>query len=172
MSVDRQSHVSIHARHYWRAILSARGFVTDTTGFQSTPAITGERFKATRTLLASTWFQSTPAITGERFVALAVPLVMYYVSIHARHYWRAIHRSFQLHHVAYDVSIHARHYWRAIPSLAATTATSFIVSIHARHYWRAIRNGACRLLIVALFQSTPAITGERFPNMSFSCPPC
>ena len=59
------------------------------------------------------------------------------------------------------VSIHARHYWRASLSGAARLHQLCGVSIHARHYWRASRLVPSLLYKVAVFQSTPAITGER-----------
>ena len=82
-------------------------------------------------------FQSTPAITGER----------------AGKVWE--------HGRPLLVSIHARHYWRASLRLSTHMLDLTGVSIHARHYWRA--SPRCRVHHEArkVFQSTPAITGER-----------
>ena len=63
-------HVSIHARHYWRA---------------------RPQF-GKRQLDCLPLFQSTPAITGGRDRhRFAAPCPQTIVSIHARHYWRARH---------------------------------------------------------------------------------
>ena len=60
-------HVSIHARHYWRASLVLLVRLDNHCAFQSTPAITGERAMVARAgVFAARLFQSTPAITGER----------------------------------------------------------------------------------------------------------
>ena len=109
--------------------------------FQSTPAITGGRDRASEAFASSwLWFQSTPAITGGRDAGAArswpgrcrfnprPPLLAGEtrrwtcdvqrkdVSIHARHYWRARHHRDRSHVARSGVSIHARHYWRARPA--------------------------------------------------------
>ena len=85
--------VSIHARHYWRAMPHCDLPWPGAAAFQSTPAITGGRCRPWPLRRAS----------GD-------------VSIHARHYWRAMRRFAVLRSCAQHVSIHARHYWRAMPS--------------------------------------------------------
>ena len=160
----RPNAVSIHARHYWRAMLRplvlcfAPGWFQSTpaiTGgrchleaasghadglFQSTPAITGGRCPSYQGYLQGiTWFQSTPAITGGRCL-----------DVHGR-----------LLQVAH-VSIHARHYWRAMPGCNSRRIRQGpIVSIHARHYWRAMQPNGAQYPLAVWFQSTPAITGGR-----------
>ena len=64
-------------------------------------------------------------------------------------------------HFEMDVSIHARHYWRAMPGKHCEYLRAKAVSIHARHYWRAMRWLAKRACCICWFQSTPAITGGR-----------
>ena len=103
----------------------------------------------TRLNLQACSFQSTPAITGERAGR---------VCAHAR-------RQAQ-------VSIHARHYWRASPCGLQPQGRHGQVSIHARHYWRASLLSDLSTRPRSVFQSTPAITGERAPTFSapFSLP--
>ena len=83
-------YVSIHARHCWRANRCGQVFCDALHAFQSTPAIAGGRIVATmaqpRTMSS---FQSTPAIAGGRIVWLGVACFPVFVSIHARHCWRA-----------------------------------------------------------------------------------
>ena len=60
------------------------------------------------------------------------------------------------------VSIHARHRWRAVHRPDGPRARGRQVSIHARHRWRAVPGTALEhALLLAQFQSTPAIAGER-----------
>ena len=115
LPVQEADHVSIHARHYWRASLSA-------------------------CFLIETWLT---------------------VSIHARHYWRASHPALGGCCASEAVSIHARHYWRASRRKYLCQAGGRSVSIHARHYWRASPTTGVRKGVDEVFQSTPAITGER-----------
>ncbi len=59
-----------------------------------------------------------------------------------------------------QVSIHTRHYWRVMPTRLFLTPLQVGVSIHTRHYWRVMRGQVFGLGdTLALFQSTPAITG-------------
>ena len=83
------------------------------------------------------------------------------VSIHARHYWRAMRGATKSCGCLMKVSIHARHYWRAMRRFAVLRSCAQHVSIHARHYWRAMRVESHSALFPTLFQSTPAITGGR-----------
>ena len=83
------------------------------------------------------------------------------VSIHARHYWRAMQTPSRTNCIQHTVSIHARHYWRAMHASEAFLLSAGFVSIHARHYWRAMLAGSQTAYRVAVFQSTPAITGGR-----------
>ena len=87
------------------------------------------------------------------------------VSIHARHYWRASRCNLRIDRRSEHVSIHARHYWRASPWVFVCNARRRPVSIHARHYWRASRCGTLGWSSPPMFQSTPAITGERAGGM-------
>jgi len=69
---DGRAHVSIRARHRWRAIQDPihRGY-TDAL-FQSAPAIDGGRSDPAAVGSGETsWFQSAPAIDGGRSLALA-----------------------------------------------------------------------------------------------------
>ena len=59
------------------------------------------------------------------------------------------------------VSIHARHFWRASPVGAGGEHALGHVSIHARHFWRASLAFAFAGALIALFQSTPVISGGR-----------
>ena len=159
----RGTHVSIRARHCWRAILFEGVFMATKRTFQSAPAIAG----------------------GRSFLSMAVNLPTA-VSIRARHCWRAIRqcpaarRSCFLFQSApaiaggrcinsfarcwvVAVSIRARHCWRAMPSSIGTISASINcfnprppllagdahqvverwlachpVSIRARHCWRAM----------------------------------
>jgi hypothetical protein len=92
--------VSIHARHCWRANQLAVVGGPTLLPFQSTPAIAGGR--TVRALMHLGW----RANLGD------------FVSIHARHCWRAnplvAGRQRQARHFT-GVSIHARHCWRANP---------------------------------------------------------
>ena len=83
------------------------------------------------------------------------------VSIHARHYWRAMPGASGFGVDYEGVSIHARHYWRAMLASSAKSALKLTVSIHARHYWRAMPIWPSPSTSSSLFQSTPAITGGR-----------
>ena len=83
-------------------------------------------------------FQSTPAIAGERCAA-------------------AFHEAVD----DYLVSIHARHRWRAVRCLSVSIEDVGTVSIHARHRWRAVHSTLTVGAAAAVFQSTPAIAGER-----------
>ena len=162
LRIGGRPQVSIHARHYWRAMPGARRICTVGSMFQSTPAITGGRchaghprrqrcdcFNPRPPLLAGDataelqrlrerlLFQSMPAITGGRchpaWLQAGGPVV----------------------------SIHARHYWRAMQPIRTGNALCQWVSIHARHYWRAMRLPSRHPAGRPRFQSTPAITGGR-----------
>ena len=140
----------------------SRSALVDDLKFQSTPAITGGR---------CIWYSGTaglppcfnprpPLLAGDAqvFVRGGVDGV---VSIHARHYWRAM--------------LPAPGRWpgrcerfNPRPPLLAGDAGVAVdhavfpdVSIHARHYWRAMLSKDNGSGAIALFQSTPAITGGR-----------
>ena len=131
--------------------------------FQSTPAITGGRCLWNQQQLAqalSGFNPRPPLLAGDaprpRFcIGLAA------VSIHARHYWRAMRLPAHVVTVGRIVSIHARHYWRAMPwCCSAKRAPMMFQSTPA------ITGGRCTGCVVrgfcpGLFQSTPAITGGR-----------
>ena len=130
--------------------------------FQSTPAITGERApQSAGPMTLRQLFQSTPAITGERAqgTLLVVPPSLEFQSTPAITGERA-HRC-RTRHCHQVVSIHARHYWRASLAWGRASAIRPDVSIHARHYWRASPDVIQAYGNPVLFQSTPAITGER-----------
>ncbi len=88
------------------------------------------------------------------------------VSIHARHRWRAVRHLRGAGLGRRAVSIHARHRWRAVLAPAWPDVGSDSVSIHARHRWRAVRRRTPLTTATAVFQSTPAIAGERCPGGS------
>ena len=116
--VGKSTLVSIHARHCWRANLLADPQHTVLAPFQSTPAIAGGRIAcaalevtdrgcfnprppllagesrcAMSAYLRNLKFQSTPAIAGGRiFPATHQGRALGFVSIHARHCWRANRR--------------------------------------------------------------------------------
>ena len=140
-------HVSIHARHYWRASRMPSPAARPETSFQSTPAITGER--------------------AQRPVVLDPPLG---VSIHARHYWRASRQHIGRLHIVQVVSIHARHYWRA--SLGAVVPHAVAGRFNPRPPLLASEPaGRPRDRVTTEFQSTPAITGERAARCRAVGPP-
>ena len=77
-----------------------------------------------------------PLLAGESQVLRhAAPKT--FVSIHARHCWRANHHAKALALVQIVVSIHARHCWRANRHSGYGWLIFHLVSIHARHCWRA-----------------------------------
>ncbi len=132
--------VSIHARHYWRAMPRAESTGDSATAFQSTPAITGGRCRP-RALRVRRWpcFNPRPPLLAGDAMYLTTNPHADAVSIHARHYWRAMHaRAVPLVRVS-RVSIHARHYWRAMLQPLEADFDVCRVSIHARHYWRAMQ---------------------------------
>ena len=156
--------VSIHARHYWRAMQAV--------------GVQGQ-------LVWPCFNPRPPLLAGDaRFFQQGHPIPL--VSIHARHYWRAMLFEHVQRVLACMVSIHARHYWRAMPDRCPCRSgtTCFnprppllagdaswhpclphrrMVSIHARHYWRAMLAGRTAVRRTQQFQSTPAITGGRCP---------
>ena len=156
------THVSIRARHCWRAMRCGLRVSGLTHLFQSAPAIAGGRCRGNATNFAANAF----------------------VSIRARHCWRAMRcRAHQLHTTT-KVSIRARHCWRAMlvitspmssaalfqsaPAIAggrcdnlAAVACCRVVSIRARHCWRAMRYMVRWCGWCAMFQSAPAIAGGR-----------
>ena len=156
--------VSIHARHYWRASQTSASATSPTSMFQSTPAITGERALMMPVAVGGgKMFQSTPAITGER-APPSLPSVPASgsASFNPRPPLLASEPLNVREHIyLVDVSIHARHYWRASPRCPACPRPGQPVSIHARHYWRASPPLPVASIAPPLFQSTPAITGER-----------
>ena len=181
------SFVSIHAHHYWRAIQGDKGDEPAHEWFQSTPTITGGRFAKPAALpaLVAGFNPRPPLLAGdstldtirERIVEVSIHAHHYWraihcqatldsrqpqVSIHAHHYWRAIRQQPIANSQQPKVSIHAHHYWRAIPDAAVLAGLVTLVSIHAHHYWRAIRCKTRRARSWKLFQSTPTITGGRF----------
>ena len=130
-------HVSIHARHYWRARLPVVMVGMEGMEFQSTPAITGGRdtwlppvgqpgrcFNPRPPLLAGETascspcrlfdpFQSTPAITGGRDHPRA-GFPASWASFNPRPPLLAGEtKGTPMTQPSTDVSIHARHYWRA-----------------------------------------------------------
>ena len=131
--------VSIHARHCWRANPRTSPVNLSVTSFQSTPAIAGGRIHYSNGVTSTQQrFQSTPAIAGGRIHnRINDGSWSDWVSIHARHCWRANLEQVVLEVVSVMVSIHARHCWRANPRDLVVAWGSVRVSIHARHCWRA-----------------------------------
>ena len=134
---------------------------------------------------ATAVFQSTPAIAGERCHDAAQRAgVLEYVLIHARHRWRAVRRrpgswcrATRFNPRPPSLASGARPRgglprWRRgfnprPPSLASGARRRpgpprrRPVSIHARHRWRAVPASAAAAAAATVFQSTPAIAGER-----------
>ena len=110
------------------------------TLFQSTPAITGGRCasRSRSSTAAASFNPRPPLLAGDANIVCNVGMTDT-VSIHARHYWRAMPTDTQPLAPTDAVSIHARHYWRAMRLLNSQPSMEAIVSIHARHYWRAMQ---------------------------------
>ena len=155
--------VSIRARHCWRAMQAGRPKSPMLSAFQSAPAIAGGRCSATLVThrYEPRFNPRPPLLAGDARQTLA-SRVAPFVSIRARHCWRAMH---------------------ALPTADRRHAT---VSIRARHCWRAMRcprcccSRICRgfnprppllagdaamlgapLAPAVVFQSAPAIAGGR-----------
>ena len=130
--------VSIRARHCWRAM---RHLIDDAVTlylFQSAPAIAGGRCRrgATQRYGGSSFNPRPPLLAGD-----------------ARPRRGSAGNAF--------VSIRARHCWRAMRNARARKRECRLVSIRARHCWRAMRRTASRVPPGASFQSAPAIAGGR-----------
>ena len=174
--------VSIHARHYWRAMRCWCPSPGCLTWFQSTPAITGGRclnglsigfmskvsiharhywramrWVGRRTSMTSSCFNPRPPLLAGDARNDRQGRRHALVSIHARHYWRAMHGQADLAPVSADVSIHARHYWRAMLRFLLFLRRKLRVSIHARHYWRAMRHRARLLSSIRCFNPRPPL---------------
>ena len=59
------------------------------------------------------------------------------------------------------VSIRARHCWRAMPKIVNWVLVAHEVSIRARHCWRAMLRKSGSEIWITMFQSAPAIAGGR-----------
>ncbi len=131
-----ENHVSIHAHHYWRAIRGTVGVVGEVKKFQSTPTITGGRFDESMSARSwRSWFQSTPTITGGRFPGRLMPLMRVAVSIHAHHYWRAIH---DLRHGCVPL------YWfQSTPTITGGRFPSQLQPCTACHFTACCANRVC-----------------------------
>ena len=154
-------HVSIHARHYWRARQQTHRSKDHDQAFQSTPAITGGRDHTCTSVRPATrcFNPRPPLLAGETMAATTISRSRA-VSIHARHYWRArrgrvaavlLRWVFQSTPAITGGRDHAyskcvgrdRRFNPRPPLLAGETISPFssahtlTVSIHARHYWRA-----------------------------------
>ncbi len=178
--------VSIRARHHWRAILTLIRPRCTSGEFQSAPAITGGRSAhGPQGVPGPVQFQSAPAITGGRSnghharliarrcfnprppslagdpLSLTGPLTRAYVSIRARHHWRAIPRRtcsraspFQFQSapaITGGRSLADAGWWGTKAVFQSAPAIT-----GGRSARRARRNCARRM-----FQSAPAITGGR-----------
>ncbi len=138
MGYQQRRGVSIHARHHWRAMRGA-GIREHIQRDVSIHARHHWRAmpKALRVPLADVQFQSTPAITGGRCIC-AYGWGRSWLGFNPRPPSLAGDAfGGYLHGCAHKVSIHARHHWRAMPQ----------------------SSGVC--IGLAMFQSTPAITGGR-----------
>ena len=84
--------VSIHARHYWRAMpLYAEKRARSPKRFNPRPPLLAGDASIPAHAVPLKKFQSTPAITGGRCRLMQTPqFILGLVSIHARHYWRAM----------------------------------------------------------------------------------
>ena len=106
-------------------------------------------------------FNPRPSFLAGETVGLEIRVLDYYVSIHARHFWRAKPDNPWFTTELEQVSIHARHFWRAKHLLQLPPGVGIVVSIHARHFWRAKPTRATVNGGLSLFQSTPVISGGR-----------
>ena len=61
------------------------------------------------------------------------------------------------------VSIHARHYWRAMPEEILASMGKAVVSIHARHYWRAMRRTLATTFSTSSFNPRPPLLAGDAP---------
>ena len=165
--IVRRVHVSIRARHHWRAIPSSKSTCATRLMFQSAPAITGGR-SAPWLLMAccrGRFNPRPPSLAGDPPTIGAGALVQG-VSIRARHHWRAIRRA-RCCARPYRSSFNPRP-----PSLAGDPSDSGkwcragIVSIRARHHWRAILAVLCRARAkVASFNPRPpSLAGDPSPR--------
>ena len=205
----RVESVSIRARHCWRAMRCCTSLAACAGWFQSAPAIAGGRcnhccgtprisnaFQSAPAIAggrcdmafpsrsSASRFQSAPAIAGGRCGGALSAIVGAYVSIRARHCWRAMRASaacttskpgfnprppllagdaerLVAGAAALFVSIRARHCWRAMRTGAQGGGGGVEVSIRARHCWRAMRYQPSSTTDRKLFQSAPAIAGGR-----------
>ena len=132
--------VSIHARHYWRAMRGSGFTAAQAAQFQSTPAITGGRCLCFRPSCPQrSAFQSTPAITGGR-------CVLPHTRAGSASGFNPRPPLLAGDATAPPAHPHCRACFNPRPPLLAGDAnggrislTGKHVSIHARHYWRAMR---------------------------------
>ena len=125
------------------------------------PLLAGDSSRRTPLRLCCACFNPRPPLLAGDATQPRVASAYTRVSIHARHYWRAMRAQAGGKIKEWSVSIHARHYWRAMRSCAGLLLRTIPVSIHARHYWRAMRRSTAPSTSAQPFQSTPAITGGR-----------
>ncbi len=133
--------VSIHARHFWRAMRWVLAGGRHGNLFQSTPAISGGRCQRafSRSTKSICFNPRPPFLAGDALLDGFVDATC-------------------------QVSIHARHFWRAMPLVTIPPDVGRDVSIHARHFWRAMRQRMIASALRLKFQSTPAISGGRCPG--------
>ena len=179
--------VSIRARHCWRAMPRPGKQPIHRRAFQSAPAIAGGRCTATAwALVRLRRFNPRPPLLAGDAGAPRQRGQPEHVSIRARHCWRAMRqrpapltspcprfnpRPPLLAGDAMDaldrpheitVSIRARHCWRAMPARGLVAQLRQLkVSIRARHCWRAMPSTYQPRVMLASFQSAPAIAGGR-----------
>ncbi len=135
----QRDHVSIRARHRWRAI---RGCSTG--------------------IAESLSFQSAPAIDGGRSLSNLLTLYAENVSIRARHRWRAIPSTEPKKHPARKFQSAPAIDGGRSPDLVRRIGVVHPVSIRARHRWRAIPPATTAAKRGSWsFQSAPAIDGGR-----------
>ena len=136
--------VSIRARHCWRANPVPGAPTVPDRRFQSAPAIAGGRIQVLHAVgqPVDRFNPRPPLLAGESHCE-RVPAEHGFVSIRARHCWRANPCWWLVIRPRYGVSIRARHCWRANPTPDFGGFKFYVVSIRARHCWRA-NPTACR----------------------------
>ena len=158
--------VSIHARHCWRANAAPvqPGQSSLVCFNPRPPLLAGECAELAMYRGDVACFNPRPPLLAGECWTIEGGWMGLFVSIHARHCWRANERGGGGDAGRACVSIHARHCWRAnaAASPAAPTAESFqsTPAIAGGRMDFTNRDG----LSVFAFQSTPAIAGGRMPR--------
>ena len=164
--VDQVAIVSIHARHFWRAKPRQANCRPPPRAFQSTPVISGGRNHACAASNARTSrFNPRPSFLAGETAVSARAKAESWVSIHARHFWRAKPERWpadrlQARFQSTPVISVGRNLTKTAEGMGILMFQSTPVisggrnvaireymrraadSIHARHFWRAKPDGA------------------------------